>query len=79
MAEGRISCRLLCAEHSYAESVPANPLSYYQNLHLLEINARCGRMGGGKLAIFHFTVNNLYYPDLRLPEGKIIRLGSLDM
>lgn len=44
--EGRISCRLLCAGHSYAEGVPANALSYHQSLLLQEINARYGRRGG---------------------------------
>ena len=44
--EGRISCRLLCAGHSYAEGVPANDLSYHQSLLLQEINARYGRRGG---------------------------------
>ena len=44
--EGRISCRLLCAGHSYAEGVPANALSYHQSLLLQESNARYGRRGG---------------------------------
>ena len=64
--EGRISCRLLCAGHSYAEGVPANALSYYQSLHLQEINARHGRKEERSVGNISF-----YSKDCRTEQRKI--------